>query len=401
MDRYRILSLDGGGSWALIQVKALIELFGPDKPGREILRDFDLVAANSGGSIVLGCLVEDLSLSEILAFFNDEAQRKSIFSKSDSLVDRTLHDIAGLGPKYSQKNKLPALRRALPQRGNLSLPDAIAGIRRAGASEDLHVLITSFDYDRNRATFFRSTPATGPEWGHGDASKATLAEAIHASTNAPVNYFDAPAEFPDRDGRYWDGGISGCNNPVLVAVTEAVVKGKAPTNIVALSIGSASIALPGPLPGEQLSPPYVREVVEPGIKNDLRKLAASILDDPPDIATFLAHVMTGSGIGLGTQVADSRIVRMSPLVSPVKKMVNGTNVWSAPGSMTAPQFKNLVNLDFDAVEQSQIDEITQYADLWVKNEAPNQPIRMDGNTLARELGQDRFGTAKSAWEAIR
>jgi hypothetical protein len=111
--------------------------------------------------------------------------------------------------------------------------------------------------------------------------------------------------------------------------------------------------------------------------------------------------MTGSGIGLGTQVADSRIVRMSPLVSPVKKMVNGTNVWSAPGSMTAPQFKNLVNLDFDAVEQSQIDEITQYADLWVKNEAPNQPIRMDGNTLARELGQDRFGTAKSAWEAIR
>ena len=61
MDRYRILSLDGGGSWALIQVKALIELFGPDKPGREVLQDFDLVAANSGGSIVLGCLVEDLS----------------------------------------------------------------------------------------------------------------------------------------------------------------------------------------------------------------------------------------------------------------------------------------------------------------------------------------------------
>jgi hypothetical protein len=52
MDRYRILSLDGGGSWALIQVKALIELFGPDKPGREILQDFDLVAANSGGSIL-------------------------------------------------------------------------------------------------------------------------------------------------------------------------------------------------------------------------------------------------------------------------------------------------------------------------------------------------------------
>ena len=401
MDRYRILSLDGGGSWALIQVKALIELYGPDKLGREVLRDFDLVAANSGGSIVLGCLVENLSLSRILACFNDEIERRSIFSRSDSVADRTLRDLAGLGPKYSERNKLSALQRALPQRGNLFLPDAVAGIRRTGASEDLHILVTSFDYDLNRATFFRSTRATGPEWGHGDASMITLAEAIHASTNAPVNYFDAPAQFPDREGRYWDGGVSGCNNPVLVAVTEAVVKGHAPTNIVALSIGTASVALPGPQAGDQLSLPYVREITEPGIKNDLRKLAASILDDPPDIATFLAHVMTGSGIGLGTEVSDSRIVRMSPLVSPVMKMVNGVNVWGAPGSMTAPQFKNLVNLDFDAIEQSQIDEIALYADLWIKNEAPNQPIRMDGNTLARELGQDSFGSAKSAWEAIR
>jgi len=61
MDRYRVLSLDGGGSWALIQVKALIELYGPDAAGREVLRDFNLVAANSGGSIVLGCLLENFT----------------------------------------------------------------------------------------------------------------------------------------------------------------------------------------------------------------------------------------------------------------------------------------------------------------------------------------------------
>jgi uncharacterized protein len=399
MDRYRILSLDGGGSWALIQVKALIELYGPDKPGREVLQNFNLVAANSGGSIVLGCLVENMSLSKILTFFNDEAERKAIFSKSDSLGNRILQDLAGVGPKYSEKNKLPALERVLSQRGSLSLRDAVSGIRRTGANEDLHVLITSFDYDRNRATFFRSTPATGPQWGHGDASAITLAEAIHASTNAPVNYFDGPAKFPDREGRYWDGGISGCNNPVLVGVTEAIVKGQASTAIVALSIGTATVALPWPQPGDPSSP-YIREGVEPGIKNDLRKLATSILDDPPDIATFLAHVMTGSGLGLETGLADSRIIRMSPLVSPVKKTVNGTEVWTAPGSMTVAQFKNLVNLDFDAVEQAQVDEITKYADLWLKNEAPNQPIRMDGSTLVRELGQSSFGAAKAAWGAI-
>ena len=57
--KYRILSLDGGGSWALIEVKALMQLFDPDMPGRQVLSRFDLVAANSGGSIVLACLIED------------------------------------------------------------------------------------------------------------------------------------------------------------------------------------------------------------------------------------------------------------------------------------------------------------------------------------------------------
>ena len=28
MDRYRILTLDGGGAWALIEVMALIDLYG-------------------------------------------------------------------------------------------------------------------------------------------------------------------------------------------------------------------------------------------------------------------------------------------------------------------------------------------------------------------------------------
>jgi patatin-like phospholipase/acyl hydrolase len=64
MDRYRILSLDGGGSWALIQVKALIELYGANALGRELLQEFNLVAANSGGSIVLGCLLENFTLAQ-------------------------------------------------------------------------------------------------------------------------------------------------------------------------------------------------------------------------------------------------------------------------------------------------------------------------------------------------
>jgi len=399
MQQYRILSLDGGGTWALIQVKALIELYGSDASGREVLQEFNLVAANSGGSIVLGCLLENFTLGKILAYFNDEAQRKAIFSPSHSVPDRVLHELTGLGPKYSAEDKLPALRRVLVNTGDQALAKVVAGIRRRGAKEDLHALMIGFDYDRNRAMFFRSANASGPEWGEGALADVTLAQAIHASTNAPVNYFDAPATFPGDDGRYWDGAISGCNNPVLAAVTEAIVLRQEPANIAALSIGTASVALPGPQPGEPRSP-YVRTLVEPGLLNDLTKLSTSILDDPPDIASFLAHVMTGSGIGLNSPDADSRIVRMNPLISPVKKLVNGRDVWAAPGAMSPEQFKYLLGLNMDAVEQVQVDAISEYADLWLNNQTLNQPIRMNGDTLRKELGQSTFGAARAAWNAI-
>jgi hypothetical protein len=211
-----------------------------------------------------------------------------------------------------------------------------------------------------------------------------------------VNYFDAPATFPDHPGRYWDGAIAGCNNPVLAAVTEAIVKGQNSTDLAVLSIGTGSVALPWSQQG-QTSSPYVQQIVESGLVTDLHKLATSILDDPPDIATFLAHVMTGSGIGLQKPPADSRIVRMNPLISPV----NNARTWCAPGSMSAAQFTYLATLDMDAVEQPQVDAISEYGDLWLQSVAPNQPIRMNGDTLDRELGQTTFQKAVAAWNAIK
>lgn len=393
---YRVLSLDGGGSWALIEVKALIACYGENTPGRSVLEDFDLVAANSGGSIVLGGLVEGLTLGQILALFEDQARRESVFSPTHQLGDKLLHDLIGLGPKYSAANKLPALQNALPSKGPLPLDQAVAGVRRSGSQQDVHLLIVGFDYDRNRAIFFRSSEASGPAWGAGATADVTLAEAIHASTNAPVNYFDAPAAFPDRPGRYWDGAITGCNNPVVAAVAEAIALGRNTLDLALLSIGSASVALPWPLPGQSASP-YLQPVSQLGLKNDLRKLATSILDDPPDIATYLAHLMTGSGMGLNRPPADSRIVRLNPLISPVMKQ----GAWSAPGSMSAAQFTYLANLDIDAVQQAQVDAISSYADLWLQGVAPNQPIRMHADTLEAELGQTTFPGALAAWNAIR
>ena len=84
---YRILSLDGGGSWALIQVRALIDLYGGGTTGHQVLQDFDMVAANSGGSVVLGGLVENVSLDTLKGYFEDDRLRRSIFSPTSSLAD--------------------------------------------------------------------------------------------------------------------------------------------------------------------------------------------------------------------------------------------------------------------------------------------------------------------------
>jgi len=399
MAPYRILSMDGGGSWALIQVKALIALFGNQATGHEVLSQFDLAAANSGGSIVLGCLIENFTLQQILDFFHDEGQRKAVFSKTNKIGDQVLNEVIGIGPRYSADKKLPALQQALPRRGNLLLSEAVADIRRENGDDSIHALILGFDYDRTRAAFFRSKTVDGPSWGSGGAAEVTLAEAIHASTNAPVNYFDGPARFPNRPGRYWDGAVSGCNNPVLAAVTEAVGLKQDPHEIVALSLGTANNALPWPQPGD---PPslYTQPPSKTGLRSDVKKLATAILDDPPDAATFVAHVMTGCGAGLDPAVSDSRIIRMNPLVSPRKSAARANDPWSAPGGMTHDQFEYIFNLDMDAVETAEVDAITQYADLWLKDEVLNQPVRMNGDLLKREVGQDTFSAAKAAWETI-
>jgi hypothetical protein len=71
---FRILSLDGGGTFALIQAKVLDDLF-PGEDGHQVLSHFDLVSACSGGAIVAAALIEGYSPREI---FEPVRQTRSI-----------------------------------------------------------------------------------------------------------------------------------------------------------------------------------------------------------------------------------------------------------------------------------------------------------------------------------
>jgi hypothetical protein len=388
MAKFRILSLDGGGSWALIQVMTLIDLYGGNATGHEVLRDFDLAAANSGGSIVLGGLVEDMKLDDLLAFFLSEEKRKSVF------VERLLH-LPGT-PKYDTTDKLNGLQAALPQRGGWLLPEAAQNILSSQTGSPIHLLIIGFDYDRNRGRFFRSAAASGPAWGGGSISQVRLVDAIHASTNAPVLFFDKPAELPSEPGkRYWDGAISGCNNPVLAGVTEAIILGHAPDSVVALSIGTGTVCRPQAPAGAALSVLY-SPPEHPGVLHDVEKLAGAIVDDPPDAASFMAHVLTGGSSGLHA-AGDSRVVRMSPVIAPVR---NSAGNWSLPQGLDESVFGLLANLAMDAVAQDQVLAIEYLANLWLQDRVLNQPIRMDSQ-LNCELGQASYSEAKDAWLKMR
>jgi uncharacterized protein len=394
---FRILSLDGGGVWSLIQVRTLATLYGGAATGHQVLANFDLAAANSGGSLVLAGLVEDLPLGDIAQYFMDEGKRRSLFSPTTMVGDDVTRSLLGVGPKYSAAAKLTAIGQLLPKTGARPLAGVVDGaIGPAGSP--VHVLIVGFDYDSNRAVFFRSAPAGGPGWGDGEPAQVTLAEAVHASTNAPVDYFDAPASVADAADRYWDGGVSGCNNPALAAVVEAVVLGHPAAELRVLSLGTGTVSLPPAAAGPPPSP-LTASRLTPSLTTDIGKLATAILDDPPDAATFIAHALTGGSAGLAPS-AISRVVRMSPLLSP---LLAADGSWMPPPGWSLAQFQHLSGLGLDALAPADVAYIDDYCVYWLADRAPNQPIRANGRTHdpeRPEIGYARFSEAQAAWRVL-
>ncbi|WP_321877368.1 patatin-like phospholipase family protein [Paraburkholderia bannensis] len=405
---FRILSLDGGGAWALIQVRALQKLYGTDARGHEVLKDFQLVAANSGGSLVLGGLIENLTLHEIDNLFQNPTRRSSIFSPLGGLSgfgDDVLEKVCGLGPKYSTTHKLYGIQAALPRFGTTPLDGLPRTLDNNAAWP--RFLIPAFDYDLRRAMFFRSD-AQSVANNMAYLGEPTVAEAIHASTNAPINYFNQPATFRSSpkyaSHRYWDGAVAGYNNPVLAAVLEVLANQQryatSVQQIVALSIGTGNTALPLP---EPLVPPIqaadgglVLHPQDSKLTADIRILSQSILSDPPDAATYAAHLaLGGSGCCAPSAPVSGHVVRMNPLIRPCYSPGN----WNLPPNLSATEFTDLVNLDMDAVEPRQIALINRFCDLWLADDVPNQAIRAD-ERFQTLIGQCKFSAASAAWQSI-
>ena len=389
-DLYRILSLDGGGSWALIEAAALGDIYGLETPGKQILNHFNLAVANSGGSIVLAGLILNLSPSQILDRLFDETVRRGIFDKK--FFDDYIFDTGFR--KYKTESKSIGLRNAFQ---NNLVDTPLVEIKEVFSLKP-DIIITAFGYDRERAKFFRSN---GGSWAGGAERTVTLLQAIHASSTAPVKYFDDPAELQGvNPPRFWDGGVGGYNNPVMAGVIESLANSQNRDKIRVLSIGTGNNFLPLLQPGMQGDVLY-KSPNAPGFFSDIRLLAGAIISDPPDAASFNAHVVLGGCLpdpnSQNKQNASTfvtNLIRMNPSIQPSRD-ANGQ--WAFPVAISRIDFIRLIKLGLDAVEDEDVKIIRRFAKAWLQDGIINQAIRADGRTLEHEIGHAIYSEALAHW----
>lgn len=435
MADFKILSLDGGGSWALLQVLTLKDIFEKKLnkkgiKGHELLRHFDLVVANSGGSLVLGALACNWTLDEIIEVFDSKKNRKAIFRKL-TLGEKYFPNnvlslmIKSIGTRYSTTSKIKTLKELFKvhKKGveknlydiKMSELPAIIG------KDSLQIMVATFDIVARRARVFRSNQDSQAiaDTNYGEIS---LVKAIHGSSNAPVNYFDFPAVFSPEGTRkrYYllDGALGGFNNPTLLGVTEAIANGVKRSDIKILSLGTASkltsqvdesnffsdyysaligvkmkrdkngkIDIDASKPKQGISKFINQIFCKPFIglglfQNTLKNLSQSVLFEPQIWANYSAYITLFSD----DFNKEKYFIRLSPMIDVDMETNNNLK----------EKLQKLYQLDMDLTEQKDIDLLKDCFKNWKKGYIKNAPIhwtkKIDGEYV-KMIGHNSYQSA--------
>ena len=322
MKKYKVLSLDGGGSWAKLQLLTLKERYG-NINGHAILNKFDLVAANSGGSLVLAALVENWTVCRALELFNKKDLRESIFSQNrfkERYFPVDYMRLIGLnfGPKYSSKRK----KRAFDEIFKVGSKTLMSKIPELIGKSDIQILVCTYDALNNKAKIFKSKKDLY------NKDDVFLTQAVHGSSNAPIQYFDYPARFKSKNTNIffelWDGALGGFNNPSSLAIHEAIQLGINPMNIHLVSLGTGNKV------SSMTSKKVYYDLKQASIMSRFSKLrfwtlskqikyfkesilqqAQTILYQPPDWSNEIASTLL---FQQHSNYDDKRFIRLSPLI---------------------------------------------------------------------------------------
>lgn len=370
---FKILSLDGGGSWAIIQLLTLKDRYG-NINGHELLRKFDLVIANSGGSIVLAALAENYTIDNAISLFKDKENRDRIFHKnsfSDRFFPVDYLRLLGLGfgPKYSAKKKKEAFEYLFPEIDKVQMSDLPELIGK----NTLKLVVCTYDALNNRAKFFKSYAIS--EHGY-DSVKLT--QAINGSSNAPVQYFDFPARFKAKESdifyELWDGALGGFNNPVLSGIIEAYKLGIDLKDVKVVSLGTSNSLMSSHdkknfWEWKQVAQQFRRKKLSfSKLKPQFKFFTATVLNQaktilyqPPDTANYIAMMFLQATTGLAV---DDSIIRLSPLIH--------------FDSNTPKDFISLIEklylLDMDVTKEEDVNLLLACFDAWKTGKLYNQPI---------------------------
>ncbi|WP_291961887.1 patatin-like phospholipase family protein, partial [Maribacter sp.] len=357
----------------IMQLLTLKDRYG-NINGHQILNKFDLVIANSGGSIVLAALAEDYTIDKAISLFKEEKNRAAIFHKNRFKdryfpVDYLGLFNAGFGPKYSTKRKKEAFEHLFPQIDKIQMNELPKHIGK----NSLKIIVATYDALNNRAKFFKSF-SNNPDTD----DSVRLTQAINASSNAPVQYFDFPARFKAQGSNIfyelWDGALGGFNNPILAGIIEAYKLGVDLKTIRVISLGTSNSLMSEDAKKDfwnwkQIALQFRRKKLrfstwKPQLnffKETVLHQAKTILYQPPDTANYIAMMFLKAATG---KDLNDHIIRLSPLihydVHTPKEIV--------------PLVKDLYLLDMDLTKDEEIDKLIACFMAWKNGLIYNQPI---------------------------
>ena len=365
----KVLSLSGGGTWSLIETKALMSLY-PNMSGNQILDQFDIAIANSGGSIVLAGLAADMTPEEIYALYLDQSVINQLYTKTSGF--ESIFSSFGMAPRWSAAGKLATLQKILKTVGAAPLDSIKAKIA-----------ICAYDLDRNIETVFRSyqTPL--------DLTSTpfvpTLAEAAHASSSAPVIYFDGPAIVANQKNkddvrRFWDGGLGSYNLPARAGLAEAHALGFTTVQILSLATGVVWRPIGTKIP--LYAPPGNSSVL-----GALKCLSQDCVVSPAISALMDTMVCPGT-----------TLIHLSPYIRPD----GGPGTWAAPKAMLdvlgTDAWTRLVSFDMDLTHADDIDLLSRFTDAWIAGIIPNAPIIANPMTGSKQYGCETFAEGVALWK---
>ena len=260
-DRYRVLSLDGGGVRGLITSR-LVERIVRERPG--FLGGVDLFAGTSAGAILALALAAGIEPPRISDLYRDHGS--AIFA-DDTPLDALNHADKLFMADYRGRPLKEALDKEF---GSLTLGDL-----------PKKVVVATFQLDSGAVTA-AGVRSWKPKFFHNFPENSTDAEQL--VVDVAMRSCAAPTFFPVYQG-FIDGGVV-ANNPSMCALAQALDERAAnqpASNVVLLSIGTG------------LNPKYVEGASHDwGYVQWARNIIGIVLGGSTGVADFQCRQVLGS-----------------------------------------------------------------------------------------------------------